>query len=77
MICLYSFALLFQYLHDLLETCRFKEFWNKVHSMPEVVRPIAGFEDSIRKFVCHVVGITYQVSEWPCSQFYNKANHLM
>jgi len=28
--------------------------------IPDLVRPIAGFEDSIRKFVCHVVGITYQ-----------------
>ena len=32
----------------------------QVHAIPDVVRPVAGFEDSIRKFVCHVVGITYQ-----------------
>ena len=51
----------FQYLHDLLETCQFKAFWNKVHTMSELVKPISGFEDSIRKYVCHVVGITYQV----------------
>lgn len=28
--------------------------------MPELVARISGFLDSIRKFVCHVVGITYQ-----------------
>lgn len=50
------------YLADLLETCMFKEFWAKLRNpgIPERVRPIAGFEDSVRKFVCHVVGITYQ-----------------
>merc|ERR1711981_137606 len=48
------------YLADLLETCMFKEFWAKLRTLPDLVRPIAGFEDSIRKFVCHVVGITYQ-----------------
>jgi len=57
-----SFIFVCQFLHDLLETCQFKEFWTKVHSMPEVVRPISGFDDSIRKFICHVIGITYQVS---------------
>ena len=30
--------------------------------MQDLIRPIAGFEDAIRKFVCHVVGITYQVN---------------
>ncbi len=29
-----------------------------------IFRPIAGFDDSIRKFVCHVVGITYQHIRW-------------
>lgn len=28
--------------------------------MPELTQRITGFLDSIRKFVCHVVGITYQ-----------------
>ena len=36
-------------LADLLETCSFKEFWTKVHMVPELVRPIAGFDDSVRK----------------------------
>ncbi|KAJ0063334.1 hypothetical protein NL108_000227, partial [Boleophthalmus pectinirostris] len=26
----------------------------------ELIDGIAGFEDSVRKFICHVVGITYQ-----------------
>uniref|UniRef100_UPI00358FC044 eukaryotic translation initiation factor 3 subunit K n=1 Tax=Myxine glutinosa TaxID=7769 RepID=UPI00358FC044 len=48
------------YLGDLLETCRFETFWRELAKTPELVVGIAGFEDSIRKFVCHVVGITYQ-----------------
>lgn len=48
------------YLGDILEQCDFQIFWKRVHSMPELTQRIAGFLDSIRKFVCHVVGITYQ-----------------
>lgn len=31
--------------------------------MPELTQRITGFVDWIRKFVCHVVGITYQTIE--------------
>ncbi|KAF5281975.1 hypothetical protein FQA39_LY00499 [Lamprigera yunnana] len=48
------------YLGDILEQCDFQIFWKRVHSMPELTQRITGFLDSIRKFVCHVVGITYQ-----------------
>lgn len=48
------------YLGHILEQCEFQLFWNRIHSMPELYSPIAGFLDSIRRFVCHVVGITYQ-----------------
>jgi len=48
------------YLGDILEQCDFQTFWKRVHSMPELTQRITGFLDSIRKFVCHVVGITYQ-----------------
>lgn len=48
------------YLGDILEQCDFQVFWTRVHTMPEQVSRISGFLDSIRKFVCHVVGITYQ-----------------
>ncbi|GJQ84555.1 hypothetical protein Trydic_g20050 [Trypoxylus dichotomus] len=48
------------YLADVLERCDFEVFWTRVHSMPELTQKIMGFLDSIRKFVCHVVGITYQ-----------------
>jgi len=50
------------YLADLLESCKFKLLWEKVRSKDAkvLVEPIAGFEDSIRKFACHVIGITYQ-----------------
>ena len=49
-----------QQLADLLEMCQFKAFWKKVHIMSELVRCVAGFDDSIRKYVCHVISITYQ-----------------
>ncbi|XP_022912594.1 eukaryotic translation initiation factor 3 subunit K [Onthophagus taurus] len=51
------------YLADILEQCDFQIFWTRVHSMPELTQRITGFLDSIRKFVCHVVGITYQSIE--------------
>ncbi|XP_064602393.1 eukaryotic translation initiation factor 3 subunit K-like [Liolophura sinensis] len=47
-------------LHELLEMCQFKEFWRVINEDPDLTVGIIGFEDSIRKFVCHVVGITYQ-----------------
>ncbi|CAB4059239.1 EIF3K [Lepeophtheirus salmonis] len=49
-----------QKLASLLETCRFKEFWNQVQVIQDIVRLVTGFEDSIRRFVCHVISITYQ-----------------
>jgi len=47
-------------LAELLECCHFREFW---YSLAEVKKHMAGFngfETSVRKFVCHVVGITFQ-----------------
>ncbi|VEN56295.1 unnamed protein product [Callosobruchus maculatus] len=48
------------YLADILEQCNFQAFWTRVHTDPDLTQSITGFVDSIRKFVCHVVGITYQ-----------------
>jgi len=48
------------YLGDILERCEFQHFWDRVFSMSELCDRIIGFQDSIRKFVCHVVGITFQ-----------------
>ncbi|XP_054723887.1 eukaryotic translation initiation factor 3 subunit K-like [Uloborus diversus] len=50
------------YLHELLETCQFPQFWHLIRSKDTKipVAGITGFEDSIRKFICHVVNITYQ-----------------
>lgn len=48
------------YLADILEQCEFQHFWDRVHTMGDVCDRIVGFQDSIRKFVCHVVGITFQ-----------------
>lgn len=51
------------YLADILEQCDFTVFWSKVESNPDLFRRVTGFYDSIRKFVCHVVGITFQTIE--------------
>ncbi|XP_018572999.1 eukaryotic translation initiation factor 3 subunit K [Anoplophora glabripennis] len=51
------------YLADILEQCDFEVFWTRIHSLPELTQRITGFVDWIRKFVCHVVGITYQTIE--------------
>ncbi|XP_055597142.1 eukaryotic translation initiation factor 3 subunit K [Uranotaenia lowii] len=48
------------YLADILEKCDFTLFWSRVASNAQFVKKISGFYDSIRKFVCHVVGITFQ-----------------
>lgn len=48
------------YLGDILEQCQFQHFWDRVLSMSDQCDRIVGFQDSIRKFVCHVVGITFQ-----------------
>jgi len=51
------------YLADLLEMCEFKTFWKEINNEGQLVNSIVGFEDSIRKFVCHVISITYQAIE--------------
>jgi len=47
-------------MHKRLETCQFKAFWNGLDEQEDLFKDIAGFKDSIRTFVCHIVGITYQ-----------------
>ncbi|XP_059617214.1 eukaryotic translation initiation factor 3 subunit K [Phlebotomus argentipes] len=51
------------HLVDILEQCDFAMFWARVKLCPDLFRKITGFFDSIRKFVCHVVGITFQSIE--------------
>ncbi|BES94274.1 unnamed protein product [Nesidiocoris tenuis] len=55
------------YLADLLERCDFQQFWLQLQDrkMQELCARIFGFQDSIRKFVCHVVGITFQTIQKP------------
>jgi len=48
------------YLSSLLETCQFKSFWAEKAQDNDVISRIKGFDDAIRKFICHVVNITYQ-----------------
>jgi len=50
-------------LHNLLETCRFQDFWVELSMRPKLIQRITGFENSIRKFICHVIQITYQTIE--------------
>jgi len=50
-----------QNMANLLEECDFKQFWEKSKTdFSKLIKAIAGFEDSMRKFVCHVVSATYQ-----------------
>ncbi|XP_067623643.1 eukaryotic translation initiation factor 3 subunit K [Eurosta solidaginis] len=47
-------------LADILERTDFTLFWARAEVNRSMFRHISGFHDSIRKFVCHVVGITFQ-----------------
>lgn len=51
------------YLADILEQCDFALFWSRVEETPDLFNKVTGFFDSIRKYVCHVVGITFQTIE--------------
>ncbi|KAL7638215.1 UNVERIFIED_CONTAM: hypothetical protein RMT77_011840 [Armadillidium vulgare] len=48
------------YLHDLLEMCHFNIFWAEIDDYKDLVAGIKDFNDSIRKYICHVISITYQ-----------------
>ncbi|KAK8405538.1 hypothetical protein O3P69_001834 [Scylla paramamosain] len=48
------------YLHDLLEMCQFRTFWTEKHQYADLTAGIKDFSDSIRKYICHVISITYQ-----------------
>ncbi|XP_070181348.1 eukaryotic translation initiation factor 3 subunit K-like isoform X2 [Littorina saxatilis] len=50
-------------LSELLETCDFERFWAETRDDPDLISSIVGFEDSIRKFICHVVAATFQSIE--------------
>nr|CAG4649626.1 EOG090X0BWZ [Scapholeberis mucronata]SVE93839.1 EOG090X0BWZ [Scapholeberis mucronata] len=52
-------------LADLLETCKFKQFWEELSKCGDLIITVQGFEDAIRKFVAHVVNTTYQTIEVP------------
>nr|CAG4650426.1 EOG090X0BWZ [Sida crystallina] len=52
-------------LANLLETCNFKQFWEELAKCSELIVGLTGFEDSIRKFISHVINTTYQTIEVP------------
>lgn len=47
-------------MHRRLELSQFKDFWAELANQKELYSEIAGFEESVRKYICHVVGIAYQ-----------------
>lgn len=47
-------------MHQRLELCQFKAFWAELKGKEDLYKDVLGFEESIRNFVCHVIGITYQ-----------------
>ena len=51
------------YIADILEQCDFALFWSHVNSKRDLFRNVTGFYDSVRKFVCHVIGTTFQTIE--------------
>ena len=48
------------FLHDLLESCSFLKFWEELNNDPEFKEGITGFTESIRRYVCYTVSITYR-----------------
>ncbi|XP_039320586.1 eukaryotic translation initiation factor 3 subunit K-like isoform X3 [Saimiri boliviensis] len=53
------------YLGGLLKTCHFQTFWQALDENMDLLEGIIGFEDSVRKFICRVVGIAYQhIDHW-------------
>lgn len=46
-------------LHNLLEMCEFQRFWQAIMSK-SFLQVIKGFKDSVRRYVCYVVSMTYQ-----------------
>jgi len=52
-------------LANMLEECQFQLAWSQINKMYDLCSRISGFNDSIRKFVCHVVGITFQTIRKP------------
>jgi len=48
------------FLAEVLEMCQFKTFWDEITKGEDLIRSVSGFEDAVRKFVCHVISITYQ-----------------
>merc|ERR1712226_828899 len=44
----------------MVEQCEFKKFWICYNSTSQITSMVSGFDDAIRKYVCHVISITYQ-----------------
>lgn len=47
-------------LHNLLETCKFTKFWEELTAPPEITAGVIGFDESVRRFICHAVSVSHQ-----------------
>lgn len=45
---------------SLLETCSFRKVWKALEPLQEVLSEVVGFEDAIREFALHTIGMTFQ-----------------
>jgi translation initiation factor 3 subunit K len=48
------------YLGDLMEMCKFPDVWKVLRETPGIYDRINGFEESVRRYICHIIGITCQ-----------------
>lgn len=48
-------------LGNMLESGQFKKFWKEVAAQKNLLAPVAGFEDAMRKFISSVLASTFQV----------------
>ncbi|XP_053206667.1 eukaryotic translation initiation factor 3 subunit K-like [Panonychus citri] len=51
--------------HHTLETCAFIDFWSFVDKNPNLFSHVTGFTDTVRKYICYVISITYQNIDKP------------
>lgn len=57
-------------LYELLEKCQFVTFWKELANAPDITLRAAGFEESIRSFVRHVISISCKSIDAPTLKSY-------
>lgn len=56
--------------YELLEKCEFVKFWKELANAPDITLRAAGFEESIREFVRHVISISCKSIDAPTLKSY-------